>query len=74
MTANMLLLRPLARLDRARAERLASEAVRSARGQESQERFAERLGVAPRSVRAWELGEKRVPGWVLIAIQERKAA
>jgi DNA-binding transcriptional regulator YiaG len=74
MTTTLLTLTPMPRIDRARAERLASEAVRAARGAESQERFAERLGVAPRSVRAWELGEKRVPGWVLIGIQERRAA
>jgi DNA-binding transcriptional regulator YiaG len=74
MTTTLLTLTPMPRIDRARAERLASEAVRAARGAESQERFAERLGVASRSVRAWELGEKRVPGWVLIAIHERRAA
>jgi DNA-binding transcriptional regulator YiaG len=64
----------LARVDRSELEIRAAALIRDARGTESQERFAQWLGVDPRTIGAWERLEKRVPGWALVAIRERRAA
>jgi len=74
MAPNLLALRPLARVNRSEAEVRAAAAIREARGAESQEQFAQWLGVDPRTIGAWERLEKRVPGWALIVVQERRAA
>lgn len=40
----------------------------------SQDRVAIRLGVARRTVVRWELGQTEVPGWAIVALEQRRAA
>lgn len=59
---------------RVRWQQGAADAVRAARGSASREAFAAVLGVDTDTVWRWETGRCAVPGWVLVAIQERRAA